>query len=126
MLTALVLVAAGLATLKPAAAASSGAWPPLRASRSCPFHVPKNSSRGQLLAVKDGITQMLKQLDLTDDKRDALNGDLEAVTALAERLADVPTPAGPTPRELGAADGFIPLTQLTDTIRTGNEQPPTP
>lgn len=63
----------------------------------CPFYVPKNSSRGQLLAVKDGIDQMLEQLDLTDDEREALEGDREAVTALAERLADTPTPPAPLP-----------------------------
>ncbi|MFC7262759.1 hypothetical protein [Streptomyces lutosisoli] len=28
----------------------------------CPFYVPKGSSRGQLLAVKNGIDQMLEQL----------------------------------------------------------------
>jgi hypothetical protein len=59
---------------------------------------------------------MLEQLDLTDDEREALEGDREAVTALAERLADTPTPADPTPRELGATDRFIPLTQLKNRI----------
>lgn len=92
----------------------------------CPFYVPKKSSRGQLLAVRDGIDQMLEQLDLTDDEREALEGDREAVASLAERLTDTPTPAGPTPRELGTADGFVPLTQLMQSIRAGrdNDQPP--
>ena len=69
--------------------------------RTCPFYLPKQSSAGRLLAVKDGIEQMLEQLDLTDDERQALEGDRDAVAALAERLADTPTPAGPTPNELG-------------------------
>ncbi|MFD6607074.1 tyrosine-type recombinase/integrase [Streptomyces coelicoflavus] len=92
----------------------------------CPFYVPKQSSRGQLLAVKDGIDQMLEQLDLTDDEREALEGDREAVTALAKRLADTPTPAGPTPRELGTDDTFIPLTQLMQRISPdkGDEDSP--
>jgi hypothetical protein len=59
---------------------------------------------------------MLEQLDLTDDERDALEGDREAVTALAERLADTPTPAGPTPKELGTTSSFFPLTQLMNTV----------
>ncbi|MFC4612248.1 tyrosine-type recombinase/integrase [Streptomyces maoxianensis] len=80
----------------------------------CPFYVPKTSSRGQFLAVKDGIDEMLEQLNLTDDEREALEGDREAVAALAERLSDIPTPAGPTPKELGATKSFIPLTQLTE------------
>ncbi|MCM8556162.1 tyrosine-type recombinase/integrase [Streptomyces sp. STCH 565 A] len=82
----------------------------------CPFYVPKESTRGQLLAVKDGINQMLERLDLTDDEREALEGDREALAALTERLTDTPTPAGPTPKELGTADSFIPLTQLMKTI----------
>ncbi|MEU0375587.1 hypothetical protein ABZ070_36965 [Streptomyces sp. NPDC006283] len=48
----------------------------------CPFYVPKTSSRGQLLAVKDGIDEMLEQLNLTDDEREALEGDREAVADL--------------------------------------------
>ncbi|MGP9017669.1 tyrosine-type recombinase/integrase [Streptomyces sp. BR1] len=81
----------------------------------CPFYVPKESTKGQLLAVKDGINKMLEQVDLTDDEREALVGDREAVAALAQRLADIPTPAGPTPKELGTESAFIPLTQLTGT-----------
>ncbi|WP_329375990.1 hypothetical protein [Streptomyces sp. NBC_01483] len=79
-------------------------------------YVPKTPSRGQLIAVKDGIDQMLEQLDLTDDEREALEGDREAVTALAERLADTPTPVGPTPRDLGTTSTFVPLTQLMSTV----------
>jgi hypothetical protein len=57
---------------------------------------------GEGLEVTDGIEQMLEQLDLTDDERQALEGDSDAITALAEKLADVPTPAGPTPNQIGA------------------------
>ncbi|AUY47834.1 integrase [Streptomyces sp. CB01881] len=79
----------------------------------CPFYLPKDSTRGQLLNVKDGIQQMLEQLDLTADEREALEGDREAVEALLDRLTDVPTPAGPTPAQLGTQKAFIPLTALT-------------
>lgn len=75
--------------------------------------MPKDTTRGQLLKVKDGIQQMLEQLDLTTDEREALEGDREAVEALLDRLANVPTPAGPTPSQLGAQKAFIPLTALT-------------
>ncbi|WP_393073413.1 hypothetical protein [Streptomyces sp. LN704] len=75
--------------------------------------------------MKDGIDQMLEQLDLTDDEREALEGDREAVNALAERLADTPTPAGPTPTELGTSSGFVPLTHLMKTITPqGNDREP--
>jgi hypothetical protein len=82
----------------------------------CPFYVPKESTKGQLLTVKEGINRMLEQVDLTDDEREALEGDRDAVTALAQRLADIPTPAGPTPKELGTETAFIPLTQLAGTL----------
>jgi hypothetical protein len=62
---------------------------------------------------------MLEQLDLTDDERDALEGDRDAITALAEKLADVPTPAGPTPEELGTEPVFVTLTGLRG--RSGRE-----
>jgi hypothetical protein len=82
----------------------------------CPFYLPKQSHAGQLLAVKDGIEGMLEQLDLTEEERQALEGDRDAVAALAQRLADTPTPAGPTPNELGSANAFISLTALRDTL----------
>jgi hypothetical protein len=66
--------------------------------------------------ILSGVEQMLERLDLTDDERTALEGDREALTALAERLAKVPTPAGPTPEELGADRAFIELTAVQDSI----------
>jgi integrase len=80
----------------------------------CPFYVPKDSTKGQLLEVKAGIERMLEQLDLTDDEREALEGDRDAITALADKLADIPTPAGPTPVELGATRRPVSLTSLAD------------
>jgi hypothetical protein len=66
-----------------------------------------------------GVEQMLEQLDLTDEERQALEGDREALTGLAQRLADTPTPAGPTPKQLGTDSTFIPLTALTDSLAGG-------
>ena len=59
---------------------------------------------------------MLEQLDLTDDEREALEGDRDALAVLAERLAQVPTPAGPTPEQLGTDPAFIALTSVQDSI----------
>jgi hypothetical protein len=50
----------------------------------------------------EGIHQMLEQLNLTDD----------------ERLVNTPTPAGPTPKEMGTTSVFVPLTQLISTAST--------
>ena len=78
----------------------------------CPFYLPKSSSKGQLLAVKEGIDRMLERVDLTDEERAVLEGDCVVLTSLVDRLADVPTPAGPTPRQLGTVASFVPLTNL--------------
>ncbi len=61
-----------------------------------------------LVRSKEGIHRMREDIPLTEDEKKALDGDEEALDALIERNADVPTPAGPTPRELGA----IPLRQI--------------
>ena len=81
-----------------------------------PLYVPKETSEGQLLAVNAGVEQMLEQLDPTDDERGALEGHSAALSALIARLADVPTPAGPTPRELGNTAAFIQLDELRPTL----------
>jgi hypothetical protein len=77
------------------------------------------SHAGQLLAVRDGIQQLLEQFELTDDERAAQEGDRDAVAALVKRLVDMPTPAGPTPNQLGAEPAFISLTALRDSLPGG-------
>lgn len=85
----------------------------------CPFYLPKESSAGRLLEVKDGVDQMLERLTLTDDERAALEGDRDALATLAERLAKVPTPAGPTPEQLGTDRAFVALTTVQDSLTGG-------
>lgn len=90
----------------------------------CPFYLPKQSSTGQLLSVKDGVEQMLERLTLTDDERAALEGDRDALTELAQRLATVPTPAGPTPEQLGTDRAFVALTpSRTASPENAHERP---
>ncbi len=50
---------------------------------------------------------MLAEIPLTDVERAAVEDGSSAMGQLLERLADVPTPTGSTPRQLGAT--FIPL-----------------
>ena len=70
----------------------------------CDFYLPKQSSQGQLLEARDGLQRMLVQIPLTDEERAAVENDQSAVNKLLDRLTDTPTPAGPTPRDLHAAD----------------------
>jgi hypothetical protein len=57
---------------------------------------------GQLLEAKDHLQRMLVNIPLTDEERAAVDDGQTALDRLLERLVDVPTPAGVTPREIGA------------------------
>jgi len=77
----------------------------------CDFYLPKDSTRAQLLEARGNLQRMLVQIPLTDDERAAVEDGAAAVQQLIERLLDVRTPSGPTPREI-TATSFVPLTQL--------------
>lgn len=66
----------------------------------CDFYTPKDSSKGQLLEAKDNLQRMLATIPLTDEERAAVDDGQTALDQLLQRLVDVPTPSGPTPREL--------------------------
>ena len=67
----------------------------------CDFYTPKESSRSQLLQAKSNLQRMLVNIPLTDDEQAAIEDGQDALDQLLQRLADIPTPAGNTPRELG-------------------------
>ncbi|MCK9904804.1 tyrosine-type recombinase/integrase [Frankia sp. Cpl3] len=71
----------------------------------CDFYTPKDSTKAQLLEAQAGLQRLLASIPLTDDERAAVDDDNAALGRLLERLADVATPAGPTPRELRAEPG---------------------
>ncbi len=66
----------------------------------CDFYTPKESSRAQLLEAKENLQRMLAGVPLTDDERAAVDEGQTALDQLLDRLADIPTPAGATPREI--------------------------
>jgi integrase len=67
----------------------------------CDFYIPKASSRAQLLEGKEHLQRMLAAVPLTDDERAAVEDGHAALGALVNRLREVPSPAGPTPKSLG-------------------------
>jgi integrase len=67
----------------------------------CDFYTPKDSSQAQLLEAKANLQRMLASIPLTDNERAAVEDGQAALDALLTRLADVPAPAGPTPRQAG-------------------------
>jgi integrase len=71
----------------------------------CDFYIPKQSTKAQLLEASDNLQRMRADIPLTDDELAAVDNDAAAVHRLLTRLEETPTPAGPTPRQLG----FTPL-----------------
>ncbi|MDQ2961013.1 MAG: tyrosine-type recombinase/integrase, partial [Candidatus Dormibacteraeota bacterium] len=65
----------------------------------CDFYVPKESTRAQLLEAQGNLQRMIASIPLTEDERAAVDEGAAAVDQLLDRLADTPTPAGPTPRQ---------------------------
>src|SRR6266699_4020629 len=81
----------------------------------CDFYTPKGSGKAQLLEARDNLQRMLASIPLTDDERAAVEDGQAAVDSLLGRLADVPTPAGATPREIGipATATRLPIVEVT-------------
>jgi integrase len=73
------------------------------ACAKCSFYVPKGSSQAQLLEAKANLQRLKQEIPLTEAECAAVEDGLEAVEKLCAKLADVPTPAGPTPHELGVS-----------------------
>ncbi len=70
------------------------------ACAQCSFYRPKGSSQAQLLEGKANLQRMLQEIPLKEEERAAVEDGIEAMEKLRRTLADVPTPAGPTPSQL--------------------------
>lgn len=69
----------------------------------CPFYQPKASAleaNAEAVAHLNQMTRMQQTLKLTDNELAAVTEGAELLQALVDRLKDVPTPGGPTPRQL--------------------------
>jgi hypothetical protein len=93
------------------------------ACAKCDFYTPKDSSKALLLEAKDNLQRMLTSIALTDDERAAVDDGRTALDQLLTRLTDIPTPAGPVPRQLGtpATPTLLPIVDVrqgTDSVRT--------
>jgi integrase len=73
----------------------------------CDFYIPKPSGKAQMLEAKTDVDRRLALIPLTDGERAAIEQDRQALDRLLEGLADTPTPAGPTPRELEATSSYV-------------------
>lgn len=70
------------------------------ACAKCSFYQPKASSKAQLLEAKANLQRMQQEIPLTEPEKMAVEEGIASMNKLCEQLADIPTPAGPTPREI--------------------------
>src|SRR5882724_311774 len=70
------------------------------ACAKCSFYVPKGSTMATLLEGKNNLLRMRQEIPLSDAELAAVDDGVSALESLLSRLADVPTPAGPTPLQL--------------------------
>jgi hypothetical protein len=86
------------------------------ACAKCQFYLPKDSIKAQLIEAKSNLQHMLVSLPLTEEEREAVEEGIQYFNKLIEGLADVPTPAGPTPRELEISSRQLPVLTLTESV----------
>ena len=74
------------------------------ACAKCGFYMAKGSSRAQLLEGKANLLRMRQEIPLNEAELAAVDDGVAALQKLLDQLEDVATPAGPTPRQLQAAE----------------------
>lgn len=72
------------------------------ACAKCDFYLPKESTAALLLEGKTHLGQLLQEIPLGEAEQAAVEDGVAAYENLLSRLADVPTPAGPTQKQIGA------------------------
>jgi hypothetical protein len=70
------------------------------ACAKCAFYRPKDSAKPLVIEGKNGLLRLKQQIPLTEAEVIAVDDGITAFEKLLTQLADVPTPAGPTPRQL--------------------------
>ena len=70
------------------------------ACAKCAFYRRKDSTKPLLVEGKTGLLRLKQEVPLTEAVVAAVDDGVTAFDRLLTQLADVPTPAGPTPRQL--------------------------
>jgi integrase len=89
------------------------------ACAKCGFYIPKDSTKALFLEGKTNLLRMRQEIPLTEDEIAAVDEGIEALEKLCNKLADVPTLSGATPRELSSSDENKALVQITPLKPTG-------
>jgi hypothetical protein len=78
------------------------------ACAKCDFYMPKQSTAALLLEAKKHLLRLLQVIPLGEAEQAAIEDGITAYEDLLSKWVDVPTPAGPTPRQIG-----VELVQIT-------------
>lgn len=73
------------------------------ACAQCDFYVPSDRQLASILSARGHLERMYAEMPLDEEERLAVQGGAVAMTRLAERLAQTPTPSGQTPIQLRKA-----------------------
>jgi len=71
-----------------------------RACARCGFYRPKNSAAALFPEGKKNLLRLQQDIPLTEAEANAVVDGVNAFEKLLAQLSDVPTPEGPTPRQL--------------------------
>lgn len=74
------------------------------ACAKCSFYIPKNTTRALLLEGKANLSRMRQEIPLQESELAAVEDGVAAFEKLLTQLADLPTPSGPTPRQLHSGE----------------------
>jgi Phage integrase family len=66
----------------------------------CDYYEPKDSQEVLVLEAEGNLVRLRQDLLLTDEEREAIDGDVVAFQRLRSRRWDIATPSGPTPRQM--------------------------
>jgi hypothetical protein len=80
------------------------------ACAKCDFYMPKDSTAALLLEGRTHLLRLLQEIPLGEAEQAAVEDGVAAYENLLSKPSDVLTPAGPTPRQLGA--GLVHITSV--------------
>jgi hypothetical protein len=86
--------------------------------------MPKESTAALLLEGKTHLLRLLQEIPLGEAEQAAVEDGVAAYENLLSKLADLPTPTGPTPREISA--GPVQITSLRPASPTSPNDPAEP
>ena len=73
---------------------------------------PRKSAAALFLEGKKNLLRLQQDIPLTEAEADAVKDGVNSFERLLAQLTDVPTPAGPTPRQLQS--GLVQIEPTTD------------